>query len=205
MRFKNYLTISILTIVAMCLLNTPSFAHRVIVFSSFDGQKVVVEGYLPGGTKVKGAKVEVRDESGKIIVQGRTDSNGVFSFIPKKSGGYFITLNAGLGHLAKTSIDIKKASAHTSAQQISQKEGLESQSQLSVPNDKQDTVPLEGLKHDEKIRQIIRDSISPLAQEIIALRKAQEKVRIRDIIGGIGYILGLFGIVALIKSRRQGT
>ncbi len=205
MSFKNYFTISILTIVAMCLLNTPSSAHRVIVFSSFNGQKIVVEGYLPGGTKVNGAKVEVRDESGKIVVQGKTDSNGVFSFVPKKSGEYFITLNAGLGHLAKTSIDIKNASAHTSAQQISQKKGPESRSHLAVFTDKRKAVPLKGLKPEEQLRQIIRDSVSPLEQEIIALRKAQEKVRIRDIIGGIGYILGLFGIVALIKSRRQGT
>ncbi|MBN9026889.1 MAG: carboxypeptidase regulatory-like domain-containing protein, partial [Rhizobiales bacterium] len=41
--------------------------------------------------------------------------------------------------------------------------------------------------------------VAPLAAQIDALQSA---LRIQDIVGGIGYIVGIFGLVAFLKSRR---
>jgi nickel transport protein len=37
------------------------------------------------------------------------------------------------------------------------------------------------------------------------LHAYEQQTRLRDVLGGIGYILGLAGIVALIKTRRRST
>ena len=49
------------------------------------------------------------------------------------------------------------------------------------------------------LEKTIAKQIKPLRKEIQALK---EKSGIRDIIGGIGYIFGLLGVVALLRERR---
>jgi nickel transport protein len=42
--------------------------------------------------------------------------------------------------------------------------------------------------------------IAPLAAQIDAL---ESTLRIQDVIGGVGYIAGIFGLIAFLKSRRR--
>ncbi len=52
-------------------------------------------------------------------------------------------------------------------------------------------------KNSRELRQIKR--------EIAALGQQLENPGIREIIGGIGYILGLFGVAAFVASRKKNT
>jgi len=44
-----------------------------------------------------------------------------------------------------------------------------------------------------------------IKRDIAALNQKLEKPGIKDIVAGIGFILGLFGIAALVASRRKKT
>ena len=69
--------------IAITLLLFPSvsgWAHKVNVFAYVEGDKVVVEGYFSGNVKAQDSPVEVLDSDGKKILEGKTDSKGMYSF-----------------------------------------------------------------------------------------------------------------------------
>ena len=55
---------------------------------------------------------------------------------------------------------------------------------------------------DEKIDESVQRYIGALQEQLHAYER---QTRLRDVLGGIGYILGLAGVVALIKTRRRSS
>ena len=63
---------------------------------------------------------------------------------------------------------------------------------------------MEGHRAETQVTKIQAQAVS--SQEIQLLREEisqlRDKIYWRDIFGGIGYILGIFGTVALLKTRK---
>lgn len=55
---------------------------------------------------------------------------------------------------------------------------------------------------DDKIDASVQRHIGALQEQ---LHEYERRTRLRDVLGGIGYILGLAGVAALIKTRRRPT
>ena len=85
----------------------PAWAHKVNVFAYVEGGKVFTESYFPDGRKVEGGTIEVRDAGGAKLLEGKTDSQGLFSFPLPKKEDLTITLDATMGH--KNSFVLKKS------------------------------------------------------------------------------------------------
>jgi len=51
----------------------------------------------------------------------------------------------------------------------------------------------------------LREELRQVKRELALLNQNLEKPGMREIIAGIGAILGLFGAAALVSARRQGT
>ncbi len=85
----------------------PAWAHKVNLFAYVEGGTVFTESYFPDGRKVEGGTVEVRDASGAKLLEGKTDSQGLFSFPLPKKQDLSITLDATMGH--KNSFVLKKS------------------------------------------------------------------------------------------------
>ncbi len=56
----------------------------------------------------------------------------------------------------------------------------------------------------EKEQQFTRE-VRSLKRDIAALHHKLDKPDIKDIFGGIGYIIGLFGIAAFVAARRNNS
>ena len=84
-----------------------AWAHKVNVFAYVEGGKVYTESYFPDGRKVESGAIEVRDASGAKLLEGKTDSQGLFSFPLPKKEDLTITLDATMGH--KNSFVLKKS------------------------------------------------------------------------------------------------
>jgi len=86
----------------------PAMAHKVNIFAYVEKGMVFTESYFPDGKKVEGGSVEVLDGSGKKLLEGKTDKEGLFSFpLPAKKQDLTIVLNASMGH--KNSFILKKS------------------------------------------------------------------------------------------------
>jgi nickel transport protein len=73
-------------------------AHKVNLFAYLDGGKVYTESYFADGKPVKGGKVLVYDSREKLLLQGVTDNQGLFSFDIPKIDRLTIVIDAGMGH-----------------------------------------------------------------------------------------------------------
>ncbi|MBC7189583.1 hypothetical protein H5U35_05135 [Candidatus Aerophobetes bacterium] len=70
-------------------------------------------------------------------------------------------------------------------------------------------VQSEATVNKHEIKQIIDEvmdaKLQGLRAEIMDLRKQMDKVSLRDIIGGIGYIFGIWGIIMLLKRKKNAS
>jgi nickel transport protein len=82
-------------------------AHKVNLFAYAEGGTVFTESYFPDGRAVEGGKVLVYDSKAKLILEGVTDTEGLFNFEIPKIDALTIVIEAGMGH--KNSFTLKKA------------------------------------------------------------------------------------------------
>lgn len=96
----------VLLLGAVLLLTQHAMAHKVNVFAYVDGATVYTESYFPDGRPVKAGKIQVYDSEDVLLLEGVTDSNGLFNFAVPKIDDLRIVLEAGMGHRAE--IRLKK-------------------------------------------------------------------------------------------------
>jgi hypothetical protein len=95
-----------LAVLMLALVPAAASAHGVGVEAKLKGDTVRVEGYFDDDTPAADAKVAVTDTAGTVIAEGKADKKGAWSFPVPPAGKYTVTLDAGEGHLAKTTVTI---------------------------------------------------------------------------------------------------
>lgn len=179
-------------------------AHKVMLYAYVGGEKIFVEGYFSDGKRVVNSNIEVFDSSGKKILEGRTDLKGQFVFpIPKKDD-LLLVLNASMGHRATFKIPASKIDAQEPARK--EKIGM-------MNADKKTNSRVEEIRAvetgvaltAENIRAIVDESLDRKLKPIIdaILESQQRGPGIAEILGGIGYIFGIFGVIMYFKARRD--
>jgi len=193
MKNKLYL-ILIFIFLIIIMMDVLVFAHKVNIFAFVEGDKVYTESYFNDGKKCIDSKIEVFDNQGNKLLEGLTDEEGAFSFeIPPGDGDLKIVLTASMGHQAEYNI---------SADELSGAAGLikeEPEEPVSVISPETSSVDLKEIQ--SIIEDALDEKLKPIMREI---KKSQEdKISPTEIIGGIGYIIGIFGIVAYFLSRKR--
>ncbi len=193
MKNKLYLTLIFLFLIIM-VVNIPVFAHKVNIFAYVEGDRIYTESYFNDGKKCIDSKIEVFDKQGDKLLEGLTDEEGEFSFeVPPEDGDLKIVLTAGMGHRAEYSI---------SADELSGAAGLikeELEKPVSVVSPEVSSLDL------NEIRSLIEDALDKKLEPIMReIKKSKtDKISPTEIIGGIGYIIGIFGIIAYFLSRKR--
>lgn len=185
----------------LCL-SAAAHAHKVNIFAYVDGNSVVTDSGYSRSKRVNDGVVEVYDQStGKMILSGNTDDNGKFDFqipdgVRAAKADLLLRLKAGTGHQAEWVVkyDEYGAAKGPFAAASEEDDGVEhGHSAVSRPQaEKVDAGEVEA---------IVRRELAPVKQMLADL--SQPGPSVTEIVGGIGYILGLFGIVAYMKSRNR--
>ena len=95
-----------------------------MVFAWVDGNTVFTQSKFSGGKRVKGQKITVYDTKEKILLEGKTDDKGEFSFKVPERTTLKIVLYAGAGHRAEWTVtkeDIEEMSGEKPAKSILKK------------------------------------------------------------------------------------
>jgi nickel transport protein len=186
--------ISALGIIASLTLTSKVWAHKVNVFAWVEGDMVFVEGYFPGGKKAQNSLVEVYDSTGAKLLEGRTNQKGEFSFkIPRKED-LKIVLTAGMGHKNDFTLKADDLGGSEPASDEAVQKATE-----KVAASSSTTADLGQLQ--VMIDQALDRKLEPVIKLIRRTRK--EGPGVTEIIGGIGYIFGLFGLVMYFKSKKE--
>jgi nickel transport protein len=188
----------------------PAYAHKVNMFAFVEGDRVVVQGYFSDGHKALNSRVQVFAPGGEKLVEGTTDKDGTFSFKVPQISDLRITLYAGMGHRTEYTLPqaelagvrlggaaagpTKDAAAAPVADEAAAPAdtdaGAEASGGASVAPSE-----LEGM-----VRKAVSESMLPVVRELSELKEARS---FSDIVGGIGFIVGIIGIFFYVKARKE--
>ena len=187
----------------------PALAHKVLASAYPSG--TVIEGQIgfSNGDMAKDAKVEVTGPDGAPLGETVTDEQGSFTFTPSQPVAHVFTADLGAGHLAQFTLpaeDVAQVLAlqgDPGAKPSAPSPGGVALTGGAMPSETPG--PASGAmtlsRADElAIAKLVRDEIRPLTREIAAYK---EHNGLQTILGGIGYIIGLFGIGFYVAARRR--
>jgi len=202
----NVRLLSLLCLVAalMLLAAGDALAHRVNVFAWVEGDMVFVECKYPDGTKVHEGVIRVLDSAGKELLSGKTNDKGEFSFKVPKQDDLTIVLEAGMGHRGDWPLSRQDLAPAGEAP----KPGPAAAPQASPKNEAPSPAAAEfaagpaspppaGI--DQAIEKALDKKLAPVMKMLAEMH--EQKVRLTDVLGGIGYIIGLVGVAAYFKRK----
>lgn len=204
----------ITTVYISIVLVSAAYAHKVQMFAYAEGDQVFVEGYFADGKKAMKSEVVVYDTSGAELLRGKTSDEGQFNFKAPKKTDLRIVVDAGMGH--KTEYTLPAGEIHTAGDNktagAAARSGSKEGKSKTVKDEKGkedkvgvgqtsrlDEAQLEAVI-EKAVERSVGEAIKPLVRSFTEM---QQKNQLTTIIGGIGYILGLMGIVLYFKSRRS--
>ncbi len=199
-------------IAAFGFLATPAaHAHRVSIFAWVDGNMVHTESKFAGGRMVKGGVVRVFDLEGNLLLEGKTDDNGEFSFQVPKRAALRLELEAGMGHKNEWTIAAEELGEAQPAQPEgdAKAENVPSET-ISAPPDAVSPSPAVGGISGKEMEQIVEQAVEKAVDKklkpvmIVLSELSDPGPKMSDVAGGIGYILGLVGVGAYFNSRKKG-
>jgi nickel transport protein len=203
----NICPIAIVCLVSLLfLMPSTASAHRVSIFAWVEGDTVHTESKFFGGKEVKHGHVKVTDTSGALLLEGQTDENGEFSFKAPVRAEMKITVSAGMGHQAHWTVKQSDFQA-TQTEAGTESNPLQSPPSASAP-DLNNISPadaerssLTALDIQQAVEKALDKKLTPVIK--IISESYENSMRLSDILGGIGYIIGLVGLAAYINSRKQ--
>ncbi len=156
-------------------------AHRLNIFAMSDGGQISGYVYFPGGKRAAELPV-VLMRDGQTLAEQSSDAEGQFSFpLPPEGGALLVSAQSADGHAAHFSLDLEGETPAAPTPSVSD-------TTCSTHLD------AKALEH------AIAAQVRPLREQLDAL--AQQR-RWQDVIGGLGYIAGLFGLAMFYFGRRR--
>ncbi len=199
-------------IMAVLFMSGPAFAHKVTIFAWVEGDMVYTESKFSGGKRAKNALVEVYDGKGNKLLKGKTDENGAFSFKAPQKTEMKIVLPAGMGHRGEWTISADEFQGNDSPGLKTDDTVREQSLKMPEKPDEKETVNTETrisepcLTHhdiEHAVEQALDRKLKPVITQLNRSLNPDEEPSFSEIIGGIGYIIGLIGIGTYFNYRRK--
>lgn len=195
-RLSTFLLSCLIAAMGLNLFPHPTaWAHGVYIYAWVEGDTIYTESYFGAKGKVKGGLVQVLDPSGKKLLEGRTDDQGEFSFKSPQKTELRIVVEAGMGHKAEFYLGADEQSNVSNGEPETFETGKTTEA--SRPPIQAEVDQIKAI-----VEQALDARLKPIRRELAAIRK-QRTPGFTEIIGGIGYILGLMGLVMYFKSRKR--
>lgn len=176
-------------LLCLWMASAPALAHRLQVFAFADGDSIEGSAYFAGGGVATGARIQVLDAQGRLQAELTPDGEGAFRYQAQTAEDHVVVAETGDGHRAEWRIRASElASGFPSTAPQEPKSTPVSPASPAMEAD------LRAL-----VEQAVARQVRPLREELAA---AQGQAALRDVLGGIGYILGLVGLLAWWRSRR---
>ncbi len=200
------------TILCLCLtVASPALAHRVLLFAYPEGDTIHTESKFIPDTPVRQGKILVTDQkTGQVLLTGQTDDQGKFSFkIPEAAMAgklnLLIVAEAAMGHRGEW---LLKAESYLPG---AQKTTTAAAPVASTPAPSSSTSPpvAAGAKAASVDQQALETALDKSLERHLAPIKEMlteltiHRTSLTDVVGGLGYIAGIFGLWAYFMSKKQ--
>lgn len=182
-----------LALILLFVFAPPVSAHKVHIFAYVDGDLIQTESRFNGDRPAQNCTVKAQALTGNdVVASGTTDEQGLFAFpLPSPAVDMDIIISCGDGHRGSWRLEVQDFSS-----EINQAPHVHSApEQASAPTYNTDNDLLRKLIAEE-----VEKKLGPLRRDIARL--AERKTSLPDILGGIGYLLGLAGLAAYLQNRK---
>lgn len=200
-------------------------AHRVNLFAFVEGDTIYTESYFSKKKRVHGGRIEVKvATTGDVLLTGRTDDSGGFSFpVPERAARHgldvIVVLDASEGHRAEWTVRADEFAHLTEALLRTGGEARKTvpaetppaakavpAERKTAPQPRSDEIATPALRAAE--RDEILNAIDELGTKVHVLNRLVMEMEqggpgVTEVVGGIGYIIGLVGLAAWFQSRRR--
>ncbi|NLF70513.1 MAG: cobalt transporter CbiM [Candidatus Anammoximicrobium sp.] len=200
-------------LLAVCGQATPAWAHKMFVFATVRGDVIEGEAYYHGGGSAAGAKITILDPGGKRLGETVTDQDGKFTFRPQVRCDHKLVADAGLGHGAEYVVQAGELPETLGPSPV--QEPVHSHPDSPDEAKPEASVDPHVHPHDHSHPhestasggEALAAQTEALGRQIAALRQDLDKwkaqLQLQDVLGGIGYILGILGLVFFLGARRK--
>ena len=178
---------------------SPAMAHGVRLFARAGEHGIEGYVYVSGGGRVPGTTVEVADAEGAIVAELTTDHDGRFRFSPAMPGPHRFTVETQDGHRAESIVAAVEAGSDEADPHPPTATNHEDDHLAGAEGPAE---PIASHDLEALVERAVQRQLAPLHEE---LDRYTHRVRIHDIIGGIGYIVGATGLLALVKRRPSSS
>lgn len=174
----------------------PAMAHNVISAVFPSGSDIEGEVGFSNGDMAPELLIEVYDAAGNKLGETTTDADGFFLFTPQQAVTHVFRGDLGAGHVAEMTMDQSEVA------QILGQEPPAAASGAAAPASAPAVPSAAGLSDQARaeLATMLRNELRPLRQELTAYKNKSD---FQSVLGGIGYIFGLFGLGFYIAARRQ--
>ena len=180
---------------------TPASAHKVVAAAYVEGATVEGEVAFSNGDVAANAKIDVFAPDGRQLHGVTADEEGFFVFEATERVDHVIRVDLGAGHVAELTVTADElpatlpgASGLVGVARAETGEGTAASAAVPIAASA-DRAELEAL-----IAKVVAKQIRPLQKQLL---EYENKVRWHDVLGGIGYIIGLTGLAFYFLARRR--
>jgi nickel transport protein len=183
----------------LLFLPVPALAHQLHLFVQPRGATIVGQAYFsPGDVAARQIDVIARDPAGRELGRTKTDDQGNFTLPARVKVDYHLTAEAP-GHSDTRVIHAADLPDSLPADSPSSAEAPRPAAAETAPHDVAAILAGGPISIDAQI-EALQKQIELLRLQI---DKSEQRLRFRDVLGGIGYILGIAGIALYVKSRQN--
>ena len=207
-----------------------ALAHKMVVFATGVGKSIEGEVYFHGGEAAQNVKVTLVGPSEQVLGETTTDPEGKFCFPVRFCCDYRVIADAGAGHGAEYTVPAEElaadlpppgetdgtaipadADANTTPALAPEQGAIRpvgdgaahaAETGDETPQPTSRPKPVAGSARERR-----GGEIEAVARQVAALRSDLEKykneIRLRDVLGGIGYILGIMGTAFYFLGVRR--
>lgn len=199
-----------LLILIILWLPVAALGHNLRVFVTTEGQWITGTTYFAGGGRPQGVRIRVLDSQGQLQAEFSPDAEGAFRWRAENPVDYRIVAETPDGHRAHwdlESTDLQGAFAPhrpAKAAPASPTAGGEPPDaaraeDLQVPKTACDPAVL-GAEQQALIERALARQLRPLREQ---LSRAEDRLLLRDLLGGIGWIFGTAGVAFWWRARSK--
>ena len=187
---------------SLCLVVSTGRAHKVNLFAWAEGNTISGYVYFPGGARAQNVPVRAMAPDGTLLGKTTTNDQGEFTLETSVAVDHHLVADLGEGHAAEYTLSAEELggpeAADSSAPEIT--EASEKTSAPSAVVESKAPINSGRVIQASALERIVAKQIFPLREQI---ERYENRVRLHDILGGIGYLFGLAGVVFYINSRKR--
>ncbi|MCU0838364.1 MAG: hypothetical protein MUE49_06535 [Rhodospirillales bacterium] len=182
-RFRLLVTIFAVLLFAAA----PAAAHKIRLFATVVGDAITGTVFFSGNAAARAVPIQIVDPAGRLLAETVSDADGRFHAGLAGPFDHRIIADTGDGHRAEFVLRVADFTAPLAAPLPTSLEPAAAA--LALPDDL-----------ERAVEQAVARQVAPLREQLDAF---EQRVLWRDVLGGIGYIIGLFGLAAWLITRHK--